>query len=389
MLLDHKFPPDTRVENEIEALKKAGHKIHLACFSNNNKPELEITTSCIIHRRRISSIRFKSSVGALKFPFYLNFWRKFTADLMNKLEIEAVHVHDLPLAKIGYELKEKYKIKFILDLHENWPVLLQLSKHTNTLLGKILSSNKQWIRYEKKFASKADAVIVVVDEAKKRLANLGVDNDKIFVVSNTLNLSQFDPISKNEFSKEGLRLLYVGGINYHRGLQYVLKAINILNKKGIKVKFDIVGDGSYLPKIKELALNLNLSENINFHGYKKFTEILDVYNSADIAMIPHIKSGHTDNTIPHKIFQYMYAQIPIVTSNCDPLVRIVEENYCGVSYTFDNPAELSEIIARFAKNKELLYEYIKHGKKAVVEKYNWKNDSKTLCDLYAYLSEEA
>ncbi|HHU35143.1 MAG TPA: glycosyltransferase family 4 protein, partial [Bacteroidetes bacterium] len=113
------------------------------------------------------------------------------------------------------------------------------------------------------------------------------------------------------------------------------------------------------------------------------------YNSADIAMIPHIKSGHTDNTIPHKIFQYMYAQIPIVTSNCDPLVRIVEENYCGVSYTFDNPAELSEIIARFAKNKELLYEYIKHGKKAVVEKYNWKNDSKTLCDLYAYLSEEA
>lgn len=389
MLLDHKFPPDIRVENEIDALKKAGHIIHLACFSNDNKPELEFSSSCIIHRKKISSFRFKSSVGALKFPFYLNYWRKFTENLIRELEIDAVHVHDLPLAKVGCYLKEKYNIKFILDLHENWPVLLQLSEHTNTFLGKILSSNKQWIEYEREFSLKADALIVVVDEAKKRIESLGVDNEKIFVVSNTLNISQFDPILKTGFSEEGLRLLYVGGINYHRGLQYVLEAINILNNKGIKVVFDIVGDGRYLPKIKELAFNLNLSDNINFHGYKKLTDILEVYNSADIAIIPHIKSAHTDNTIPHKIFQYMYAQIPIVTSNCDPLVRIVEECNCGVSYTFDNPAELSEIIERFENDRELLYEYIKYGKKAVEEKYNWKNDSKTLCDLYVNLSEGA
>ncbi len=382
MILDHVFPPDTRVENEIASLSAAGHEVHLACFAQDGKPLLEKTDSCIIHRKKISKFTFKASVGVLKLPFYFRFWRKFVNELFAENSFDVIHIHDLPLAKIGLEAKKKYNVKYILDLHENWPVLLQLSQHTNTFLGKLLSSNSQWIDYERDMCQKADEIIVVVDEAKRRIASLGVAENKIHVVSNTLDINQFDVIERKGFNKDNFRILYVGGINYHRGIQYVIDAISILKARNINIYFDLVGDGRYLAEIKKRIVEKHVEDLVIVHGFKKYTQIPEVYENANLAVIPHIKSGHTDNTIPHKIFQYLYAEIPILTSNCDPLERIVNETHSGISYHYDNVEELAEIMEKLYKNTEKLNDYIGDGRKAVIEKYNWAVDGAKLNELY-------
>ena len=386
MLLDHPFPPDIRVENEMKSLTNAGNEVHIACFKKGMEPLIEKTSYGIIHRKPVSSFVYKSSVGVLKFPFYFNYWRKFVGELFVENHFDVIHVHDLPLARIGYEAKSKYGVRFVLDLHENWPVLLQLSAHTNSLLGKLLSSNSQWVKYEKEMCGLADKVIVVVDEAKTRVSALGVAPEKIEVVSNTLDIEQFDPIERKEFKTDKFRILYVGGINYHRGIQYVIQAISILKNRGIEVFFDLVGNGRYLSEVKKLIEQLHVQDNVTVHGFKHYTQICDIYESANIALIPHVKSGHTDNTIPHKIFQYLYAGIPMAVSNCDPLVRIVNETHSGVSYQYDCPEELADIIAEFYENPDKLKDYICEGRKAVVEKYNWKVDGAKLVKLYQELS---
>lgn len=382
MLLDHPFPPDTRVENEMKSLTEAGYEVHIACFQKDKEPLLEKTSYGSIHRKPVSKFIYKSSVGVLKFPFYFNYWRHFVDELFAKEKFDAIHVHDLPLAKVGYDAKCKYGVRFVLDLHENWPVLLQLSTHTNTFFGKLLSSNDQWIRYEKNMCGLADKVIVVVDEARARICGLGINPEKVEVVSNTLNLDQFDPIERKEFKTDQFRMLYVGGINYHRGIQYVIQAISLLKNRGIKVHFDLVGNGSYLDDIRKQINALHVQDNVTVHGFKHYTQICDIYEAANVALIPHVKSGHTDNTIPHKIFQYMYAGIPMVVSNCDPLVRIVKETESGISYQYDNPKELADIIAEFYAQPELLNNYIRNGRQAVIEKYNWKVDGGKLVSLY-------
>lgn len=383
IVLDHPFPPHARVENEMRSLSEAGHEVHLACFQVDKEPLKESLSYAVIHRRPISKFTYKTSVGVLKFPFYFNYWRRFVDDLFKMEHFDAIHICDLPLAKIGYEAKCKYGAHFVLDLFENWPVLLQLSTHTNTFLGKLLSTYSQWVEYEKKMCGLAEKIIVVVDEAKKRIESLGVPSQKIVVVSNTLNIDQFDPMERKGFDKNEFRMLYVGAVNYHRGLQYVIQAISILKQKQIKVHFHLVGDGSYLANLKQLADELQVCDLVTFHGFKLFTQIVDLYEFAHVALIPHIKSGHTDNTIPHKIFQYMYAEIPMIVSNCDPLVRIVNETQSGVSYHYDQPEELASIIADFYEHPEKLNEYIQHGRQAVIDKYNWVTDGKRLIDLYA------
>lgn len=382
MVLDHEFPPDIRVENEIEALLDVGHEVHLACYTFGNGLLKETKNErFIIHRKKISGFIYKTSVGALKFSFYFNFWRSFLTQLFKEENFEAIHIHDLPLSKVGYEFAKKYKIRFVIDLHENWPALLSIADHTQSLLGRFLSNNKQWERYEITHCHKANHIIVVVEEAKTRLAGLGIDPDKITIVSNTLNFNHFNPPEAKP-EENYFTLLYAGGINKHRGLQYVIKGLRYLEKSPKPIRLFILGSGSYTKTLKELTAKNQVEHMIEFLGWKSYKDMQYYFGLADACLIPHVKNEHTDSTIPHKLFQYMYAGKPTIASNCIPIKRIIEETNCGLIYNYNSPKEFAQKTAQLINSDELYHTLLENGIISVKMKYNWDNDKKKLINIY-------
>lgn len=378
MVLDHEFPTDVRVENEAIALLNAGHEVHIACYTRKLKASFETYKGIQIHRIAISNIMYKLSVAALTLPFYFLFWKKFLNGLVLDHSIEAVHIHDLPLARVGFWLKKRFGLNLIVDLHENWPALLSVSTHTKTFLGKILSPISLWKRYEKNILKYADHTIVVVDEAMDRLKKLGVNQSKISVVSNTLNKEEFGLPDLNPDSNY-FTLYYAGGINFHRGLQTVIEAVAALRAELPQIRFRIAGFGSYEGELKNLVKRLDAEEYIDFLGYLTLKDVAINLSKADVAVIPHLKTDHTDSTIPHKLFQYMYINKPIIASNCAPIQRIVEETKSGVIFQSGSVADLSKKILMLA-NRELKIEPARHW---VEEKYNWSFDSKVLVNSYS------
>lgn len=381
MVLDRDFPPDIRVEHEINSLINAGHQVHLACFNRKNAASREKWNEAIIHRKPISSFFHKTSVGCLKFPFYFNFWRSFISKLNQEYNFDAIHIHDLPLAQIGAEFKASHGLQFVLDLHENWPALLTISPHVQGPLGKLLSSDKQWRQYEQDMIQAADNVIVVVEESKDRISRYLDNPSKIYVVSNTPVLSELEnlQVSKSESSDE-LILFYGGGINEHRGLQQVIKALAL--SKTMPVKAWIVGDGSYLGKLKKQAKDLEVEDKIIFWGWKPLEEMTELMFKSHILLIPHFKTEHSDSTIPHKLFQYMLTGKPILATDCIPIMRIINETNSGFIYDYNAPSHLAELISsiydKWTKGEELKM----GGVRSVLEKYNWANDEKVLLSIY-------
>lgn len=381
MVLESDFPPDTRVENEIMSLRGEGHELHIACYSHKEEFQIPQGLPYQIHKTYIPPFVYKASVGILKSGIYFSFWRKFLRTIFNAHSFDAIHIHDLPLAKLGYEFGQSEGIRFTLDLHENWPALLNISTHTNTFLGKILSSGKQWARYEKWSVTHADDVIVVVDEAKARIAELGANPEHIHVVSNTLNPEHFN-FPKPERDGSYLTLVYGGGVNYHRGIQTVIEAMPLVAEKIPNIRVWIIGPGSYLENLKRLARELNVEKYVEFFGWMPLKDLLINVSKADIALIPHIKSPHTDSTIPHKLFQYMYAGIPILTSNCAPLERIVNETKTGISFKNQDAESFAEKLLLLLSDEEFRARMPENGKKWVLEKYHWEKDARVLQDLY-------
>lgn len=383
-VLDHNFPPDIRVEHEILSLLSDGHEVSIACFDQKNASKIENWNGATIFRKPISEFRHKTSVGCLKFPFYFNFWRSFIFKLFNDYNFDAIHIHDLPLARIGLECKRKFGAKFVLDLHENWPGLLEVSNHVKSPLGRFLSSNQQWQRYEKEMVLAADNVIVVVDENKDRLLKMGAKEKNLSIVSNTPTAEDIELIKGDASSNSSaLTLFYGGGITEHRGLQYVIKAMAELNE--LNIHFFIVGDGSYLTKLKKLGSDLNLivSKRISFWGWKTLEEMTSIMKESHVLLIPHKKSKHTDTTIPHKLFQYMATNKPILATNCNPIQRIVEDTNTGFIYEFDSISTIKSQINTIY-NKWERGESLKTGGAGYVrDKYNWSIDEKVLLDIYS------
>lgn len=387
MLLEADFPPDIRVENEISALATAGHEVHLACYTRSGRPERDIYNKAVIYRRKISPFIYKSSVGCLKFPFYFNFWRKFLIEVVSSARFDAVHVHDLPLSLLGLELKKALGIPLIIDLHENWPALVKTSRHTTTLLGRFLSPYKKWVKYEKKMLANADRIITVVEEARDRVVSLGTDPCKIIIVSNTINTETIKIINRIK-DDEVFTLFYGGGINHHRGLQVVLEAVRILHDSELPVRFIIVGDGSYRKELEKLADRLGIKPLVSFTGRKPYNEMMEILSLSDAAIIPHLRTDNNDASSPNKLYQYMYLGKPVITSDCLSLRRIVNETGAGFVYKNDSPDDLAKLIINIRSDKSLLESSGRNGIKAVLEKYNWKNDSRRLTEMYAQLEKE-
>jgi glycosyltransferase involved in cell wall biosynthesis len=232
------------------------------------------------------------------------------------------------------------------------------------------------------YCKKANRIIVVVEEAKERLESLGIERGKISVVSNTLNIPRFIlPEAKPD--PDYFTLLYAGGINKHRGLQYVIRGLKYLANLPRPVRLWILGSGSYMPSLKKLAQENGVSDRVSFMGWKDFKEMQDFFGEADVCLIPHVKSEHTDTTIPHKIFQYMYAGKPFVASDCDPIMRIAQETRSGLIYDWNNPEAWADCIRQLAENPDLVLQLARNGKRQVAEKHNWKKDAETLISIYA------
>ena len=385
MVLESEFPPDVRVENEINSLTRDGHLIHLACTTMKNRPVEEIRGKAVIYRKPISKFIYKSSVGALKLPFYFNFWRKYINELFKKNNYDVIHIHDLPLIRIGKEIKLRYKIPMIIDLHENWPGLLNMSPHTKTIFGKLLCNIKQWENYEKEYTGYADRIIVVVKEAKERMMKLSVPEQNICIVSNTIDITDVEPDHKVDIKKRPGKIVFIyeGGITLHRGIQYFLTALSKIKPLTGEVEFWIVGSGRYLKKLRQLSHQMDLDHIVRFFGWQPMETVFELLSKADYAVIPHIKSSHTDTTVPHKLFNYMYSGLPILASNCDPVERIIKETSNGYVYQYDNIDELAGIIKRLI-NREL--QIPTKGKEWVIRKYNWSNEEKQLLNVYKELN---
>jgi glycosyltransferase involved in cell wall biosynthesis len=381
MVLANEFPPDVRVENEALTLAEAGHEVHLACYTRKNAPEKEIFKGIIIHRIPISLFLYKTSVAALTAPFYFAFWERFLDSIIGKYRIETLHIHDLPLVRVGVRLKEKHDLNLVADLHENWPALLTVSPHARTLFGRLLSPNFLWVRYEKTILQHADLTIVVVDESKDRLRELGLDASKIIVVSNTLKQDNFI-LPDIHPDPDHFTLYYAGGLTFHRGLQTVIEAVSLVRRQIPEIRLRIAGSGRFRSKLQNLVSHYKLVSTVEFLGHLSLKEVAENLALADAALIPHLKSAHTDSTIPHKLFQYMYANKPVIASNCVPLERIVSETKSGVIFKSGSAVDLADKIMKLYEKRITVLP----ARKWVEEKYNWQSDGATLVGSYERLS---
>ncbi|MCZ7614306.1 MAG: glycosyltransferase [Ignavibacteriaceae bacterium] len=165
-----------------------------------------------------------------------------------------IHAHDLPMVPIALLFGKLFRLPVIFDMHENYPEALKAFGKTGLI--NLIFKNYKAARLLEKFCIKySDAIITVVEENTERLLKQDVNPEKIYLVSNTVDLDTFamEPIDEKIIAKYNnfIVLLYAGYVTPERGLDVVVKGMSRLKEKFTNVKLLIIGNGITVPVLKK------------------------------------------------------------------------------------------------------------------------------------------
>jgi len=377
------YPWDVRIEKFLNLLTKRNIKVDLLCKGQPSLQNYDSTETVQVHRVFPRLRLFPALLSRLlSYPAFLNpIWINSILRFVRRTRPDLIIVRDLPLALPVAIIGRWFNISVILDMAENYPAaLVAYSK----LRYKPFLMNDAYLAriYERYSLRYVDYVVVVAEEQRDRLINLGICQDRIFCVRNTPDLALFER-GGNEVPKDaatndqGPQLLYVGKLDKHRGIDTVLRALPRLISCFPNLQLRLVGDGTERKNLVALVAKLGLDENVTFYGWRNISALPQVMRESTICLIPHLKSKHTDSTIPNKLFDYMASEKPVLASNCTPLERIIRDERCGEIFTSGDPTDLGLKAIRLLSDRNLTT-YGLNGRKAVVRLYNWAHDSTTL-----------
>jgi len=389
MLLDAQFPPDIRVENEARSLVSAGYDLHLLTLTHSKQTPLHETWQGVnLERLYVAQKSAKRGRGLINtiLDFYTHFWAAATRKFIEQNQLDALHVHDLYLLGAAFAANKYFNLPVIADLHENYVAGLKYYRFANTFPGNWLISQKKWAQKEIEWCRKADFLVTVIEEAVDRYAHLGIPHDKIHVVANYVNVDEFLDIEDDHHIvdrfKDNITATYIGGFDTHRGLETIINATPAIITQIPEFRLLLVGRGRNFDELRTAAKRLNISDHVIFEGYQPPHKVPSYIKASTLGLIPHLKTEHTDNTIPHKLFHYMLLGKPVVATNCAPLKRIVESTKSGIIFTSNDHHDFTHKIVTLVKNRNEMRNMGQNGMQAVKEKYNWTQAQKPLLTLY-------
>lgn len=390
MILDQDFPPDLRVENEARTLADAGYDVTVLSIAPDTRPVEDTVGPVRIVRARIpGQLRNKMRGLAGTVPLLHLFVHAQVKRIHRKTPVTVLHAHDLYLFGPALFSGRRLGLKVVGDMHENWVDALRSYAWSTRAPGKWVVRPERWQVLEDRWTREVDHLVVVIEDMAERLEARGVPADHMTVVPNTIRLETFDswptePIP--DLSGDGPVLLYTGGMDKHRGLEDLVDAMPRVLAAVPEARLILVGDGATRQELVNRCAEHGLGNSVLFAGWQPQERVKSWMAGATIGLIPHRRSVHTDHTIPHKLFHYMHMRLPVVASDCRPLVRILKESGGGVTYPSGRSDELSDHLVTLLQDLEGRRRMGEFGHAAVCERWNWNATATGLVEMYARLA---
>jgi len=133
--------------------------------------------------------------------------------------------------------------------------------------------------FENSVINEASA-IHALSASESQLFNTQV-RKKTFIVPNGIVVR--DKFKTNYSADNFLKISYCGRIVMrHKGLDLLLKSINLFNKHNENIHLDLIGDGPDMKKLKKMVKTLKINKQVTFHGKKIGEEKEDIIIKSDI-----------------------------------------------------------------------------------------------------------
>jgi glycosyltransferase involved in cell wall biosynthesis len=350
-------------------MEDSGHEVELLYFGKKGK---KIKESKHIFGHKI--IQFPISFGKNEFG------KEFSLPLLRYIKrsnTDIVHIH-------GYHQYNVIPILLTLFM-KKIPVVIQ-----NHGVGADYSKFRTKIYYKalKLFLKRVDMILSVSTIEIKNLKMAGIEESKIRYIPNGVDTSVFFPESKEEareklkLSQEKRYVLFVGRMSRFKGIEYLIKSIDLLKKEYLDLTLLLVYGGGFkdeIQRLKKLSEDLNINDSVEFVGSVPKTGALRTYyNAADICIFPSLSEPFGIVTI-----EALACKKPVVGTKGHIGGGVLKHEENALLAEIKSPESLAENISMLLDDNKLRDKLSSNGYDFVMNNLDWNKMGEKLNNIYA------
>ncbi len=292
-------------------------------------------------------------------------------------EFDIIRCHDTRTFQnvIAHHYARRHSIPYVLQPHGATNLL---QKKRMKRLFDILFGNR--------ILKDASAFIAISRAEAAQLAAMGVDPERIVVVPNAVELSEFHNLpQKGAFKRKwGIAerekiVFFLGRIHPTKGLDLLAEAFAEVAGKVPDARLVVAGiDDGYLSSLKKLVSSLQVRDKVLFPGPLYGRDKLEAYVDAEVFF------SHSEHGSPLITFLEAWAcGVPVVTTDVVDLIVEREKIHGQAGYVIPyNKQELAQALQRILADDGLRKRMGEEGRRLVEARFDWDAAASRVEELY-------
>jgi glycosyltransferase involved in cell wall biosynthesis/predicted metal-dependent phosphoesterase TrpH len=312
------------------------------------------------------------NVFSFQLPLYQNVKVKIPSLLSALKEIHEFDPDEIvistpgPVGLLGLFVSRLFGVKNSGIFHTDFSMdVKEISKEED--LANLVEEGLKW------FYNSLDEIKAPTLEYSEILSERGYQKDKITVFHRGVDTNHFSPrnslFAENFSVPKGISLLYVGRISKDKNLDFLGNVYDHLLQRVEKLNLVFIGDGPYLPELKE---RFRLYPRVLFTGQLDNRKLPEAYSFADIFVFPSI----TD-TFGMAVLEAQSCGLPAVVSDRGGPKEIIVDQKTGLVARANNLKDWENKIFYYIDMiLNQMGDYLairKQVRQGVLDKYDWKN----------------
>lgn len=232
------------------------------------------------------------------------------------------------------------------------------------------------IELETTVFAKAQRIVTVSEEMRQILLAAGVDNGKVEVIGNGVDLELFCPEGPAErtVGDDAFVVGFSGSLKRWHGIDVLVDAFRQLAADS-RFHLRVVGDGPERRAIRKLAEEL--PGRVTWTGALDLEQVPAQIRGMDVAVAPYPPLERF-YFAPLKILDAMACGVPNVASSLGQIERLLRHDETGLLAPAGDPSALAAAVRRLADDRELASRIARQALDEVRRHHTWPDRARDL-----------